>query len=102
MPTCPVCGTPFDLPARPRGGRPQEYCSQPCREVSSLMNRLDTLVPVVALRAKAGGDLRLLAMLRGNLFRLANLCNVVGRPVQGLSPIRNRKRSGWKGLEPSR
>lgn len=100
MPSCPVCGTAYDAPTSRRGGRPREYCSQQCREVRSLINRLDTLIPGLAERAASAGDLARLSMLRGDLFRLANLCNHVGRPVPGPSPIRNRKRSGWKGLTP--
>ncbi|MBA2640858.1 MAG: hypothetical protein H0U77_12920 [Nocardioidaceae bacterium] len=29
--TCPRCGQPFYVPSTPRRGRPQQWCSQPCR-----------------------------------------------------------------------
>lgn len=100
MPECPTCGTPYGVTPGKRGGRPREYCDyQPCREVKSLLNRLDTLIPGIAERAADSGSKVKLSMLRGSLFRLANLCNAVGRPVQGAYPIRNQKRSGWRGLE---
>ncbi len=102
MPTCPTCGTRYALPQNSRGGRPREYCDyQPCREVRSLLNRLDTLIPGIAKRAAASDSEVKLSMLRGDLFRLANLCNSVGRPVPGPAPIRKKTRDGWRGLKKS-
>ena len=87
--TC-SCGAPY-LRAMGVRGRPREHCSDTCKDLRPMLNRLATMVDEVAARAGEHGGDRLLLQLRAELMGLTQASefqSALGRRSQQLRRAR--------------
>lgn len=92
---CCICGKP--VPQKPGPGRPAIYCGSACRDLSHLLIRVGAHVA----RVSRGATPEARSYLRACLWQIGNSTNGAG-PVLRIRETVDKKRTGWRGLDPAR